>query len=404
MTSVPPSDAFSPAPQRVSKTTRTTPQRQTQTPKNPPVHCCAGCGTCTPVKPDQASLNPPPKGPLRNVSDIRLNHSVSQFVQEAENLFPKLDHNLDTRLLGPELTPFRSAAVTPEERYRQHATVAKLQAYGSQIDANTNGIELNEIKGLLPQDGKLTQLGADIARQSLFEPFMVPSLKETSLLSTPPAAHQLTAGKTRVAHVEDTYRGLNNRVQVTRHEVTMQSHTLRMGDQKITIDMPVAGVPEGTPLPTLEQIAQGVARMPVALRANLERVVVNPYNYRFAIGEGNDHKADMTAGDGLVTLYAHERTDESLTMTLLHELGHVQSFAKWSFDSDAQGWQQWREAMAKDGVAPSRYARENASEPGQEDFAEATVAYFLTQDTPQHQEFKAMFPARFAILEQLNRR
>jgi hypothetical protein len=262
---------------------------------------------------------------------------------------------------------------------------------------------LPEIKSVLPQDGKLTQLGADIARQSLFEPFMVQSLKDPALLSAPPAAYSLTAGQIRKTDMEETYRGLNNHTQVTRHEVTMQTHTLHMGDQKITIDMPVAGIPEGAALPTLEQIAKGVARIPAPLRADLERVVVNPYSYRFAIGENDDHRADMTAGDGLVTLYALERTDEALTLTLLHELGHVQSFAKWSYDTDAKGWQQWRTAMEKDGVAPSRYARENASEPGHEDFAEATVAYFLTQNTPQHAEFKAMFPARFAILDQLNR-
>lgn len=400
MTRVPPSN--------VPKARRTTPQRPPQTPKKPPTvppknHCCAGCGTCSPIGADKAQVSTPPKGPLRNVSDIRLNHSVTQFVQESEKLFPTLDQNGDTKLAETELSPFRSTAETPQERYRQHATVAKLQAYAPQIDANANGLELSEIQALLPQDGKLTQLGADIARQSLFEPFMVQSLKDPALLSAPPAAYTLTAGETRKTEMEDTYRGTNNHLQVTRHEVTVQTHTLHIGAQKIALEMPVAGVPEGASLPTPEQLAQAVARIPAPLRADLERVVVNPYSYRFAIGENNDHRADMTAGEGLVTLYALERSDAALTLTLLHELGHVQSFAKWSYDTEAKGWQQWRAAMEKDGAAPSHYARENASEPGYEDFAEATVAYFLTQNTPQHAELKAMFPARFAILEQLNR-
>ena len=85
----------------------------------------------------------------------------------------------------------------------------------------------------------------------------------------------------------------------------------------------------------------------------------------------------------------------------MHESAHLMGFEKLGVAGTEKAWSVWLDAMAKDEVAPSTYARINGSQMGVEDFAEAATAWVLSQGQPEHEEWRALMPARFLLLDQL---
>jgi hypothetical protein len=119
------------------------------------------------------------------------------------------------------------------------------------------------------------------------------------------------------------------------------------------------------------------------------------------------YKAPVEAGmtsnaTGNVTIYPHgiaELADpDGFVRNFMHELGHTWSLAAWKADPAAR--QRWLAAIASDPKAPSYYAAVSFKSSGEpfEDAAEATALYFVTRGTPLFARYRAVMPARFALV------
>lgn len=107
----------------------------------------------------------------------------------------------------------------------------------------------------------------------------------------------------------------------------------------------------------------------------------------------------MTCGaSGDVNVYPMtdgEQPKEDIAETLMHESGHAWSKGRWGEDTSGPGWKPWRDAAAKDGIPVSGYAESSMDE----DVAETMALYLASRGTPQFDEFRQMYPARFAVLD-----
>ena len=81
--------------------------------------------------------------------------------------------------------------------------------------------------------------------------------------------------------------------------------------------------------------------------------------------------------------------------TLVHETGHAWSMKDWGA-KDSVPWQAWKSAAARDGLPPSQYGAHNLDE----DLAETQTLFLESRGRPEYAMFKALYPHRFAILEQ----
>lgn len=172
-------------------------------------------------------------------------------------------------------------------------------------------------------------------------------------------------------------------------------------------DIEVA-IPRGNtsnhPLPSAEQVAEGLARVdPKSLEA-VDRVVVAPYDHpRDAAAQKQFGRDDIgsamsvaTADPSTVTVYPLASEDaDKFASVMTHEAGHSHSFEKWGAEMDGHAWEQWKGAAEKDGVVPSTYGESHVAE----DMAESWNLYAQTKGTPAHDELRAIFPNRFSMLD-----
>lgn len=176
-----------------------------------------------------------------------------------------------------------------------------------------------------------------------------------------------------------------------------------VGVKKIPIVIADGGPPPGQFLQTAEQIAKAIAALPAPSLAELEIVEVNtlpsPDDTYFATTWNEpDFRAYMTAGDqGLVNVFPTkiEQAQHSVDGTFIHEAAHLWSRKVWGPDG-SPGWTDWAARMKSDGFHASLYARHNAAE----DVAETVTLYHIVRGTPQEASIRALFPARFAYLDQ----
>jgi hypothetical protein len=157
---------------------------------------------------------------------------------------------------------------------------------------------------------------------------------------------------------------------------------------------------------TIEQVAKGLAALPAQSLALVHEVQVEPdYNPTDAhwaqVYSRPDFHSYMTAGaDGDVRIYPTTipQSQAALDGSLIHETGHVLSKREFGEDS-TQGpkWAAWNAAAASDGTHPSQYAKSS----GDEDFAESLELYQQVRGSPREAETRKLFPARFAILDEL---
>ena len=164
-------------------------------------------------------------------------------------------------------------------------------------------------------------------------------------------------------------------------------------------------LPAQSILPTPEAVAEATSALPAVLQHYIRTVELNPLPYTFQIeGRKSADSADMTASPGgKITIYPRmqETPVSGIYRTLVHESAHLMGFEQLGVEGTEKGWAVWREAMDRDDIAPSTYARLNGSQPGIEDFAEAITAWVLSQGQPEHEEWRALMPARFALLDKL---
>jgi hypothetical protein len=167
-------------------------------------------------------------------------------------------------------------------------------------------------------------------------------------------------------------------------------------------------------IPTLENIALAVSRVPPPVLALIKRIDLNPAvnpddakwaadpGYAKATG-GSFPGSYMTCGsDGVVSIYPtapeHAQSVEELSAALLHESGHAESDQHWGDSSDDKRWDPWKAAMTSDVLSASTYAQAAPAE----DFAETWLQYQQVRGTPREYELSKLMPARFAILKALS--
>jgi hypothetical protein len=158
--------------------------------------------------------------------------------------------------------------------------------------------------------------------------------------------------------------------------------------------------------PTIEQIAAALAGLPDNNRRLVSSVYTNPgrnpSDQIFAQQFGRvGFISYMTAdAEGLVSIYPAlgPTRPSSIDFSMLHETGHVLSARLFGAHYTDSRWNPWKAAIASDALTPSAYAKESVGE----DFSETLVYYISTRDDPvAHAELRALFPARFALLDTL---
>jgi len=156
--------------------------------------------------------------------------------------------------------------------------------------------------------------------------------------------------------------------------------------------------PVGTAwVPSVDELARSLSALPKNVLAQTTELRVSPTEN--PLGPG----ATMSAsGGGVLNVYPQpaENTDWNrhiMVATLFHESGHTVSLAKWGTDPSSPAWQTWAAAAKADATSVSSYANTNALE----DFAETSVVYMASRGTPAFDEYRAIFPERWKLLDSL---
>jgi hypothetical protein len=174
--------------------------------------------------------------------------------------------------------------------------------------------------------------------------------------------------------------------------------------QEITIYAPSSPDASQGVFHTVQEAVYSLVRVPLANRQVIRvlnlNAVPNPDDAYWKVEYSDPNfESYMTAGaSGTVDVYPTSGSTPSqdyMTGTMVHESGHTWSYQTWGNDEDAGGWVTWREAMVSDRTSVSGYA-DNAIA---EDVAETVQVYNTTKDSPSHDEYRAMVPERFKILD-----
>ncbi len=182
-------------------------------------------------------------------------------------------------------------------------------------------------------------------------------------------------------------------------------YEVEVAGRRIPVFYPVHIDPTQGHLHTPQQVALTLAGLPPAELALVREVAINPgrspSDAHFARVYGNpDFRAYATAGaEGVISIFPtqHPQSQQALDRLMVHELGHVLSIGQWGDEETDPRWDAWKRAAASDGLSASTYAKEDPDE----DFAESLAIYQAVRGTPHEAELRALFPARFALLDQL---
>lgn len=155
----------------------------------------------------------------------------------------------------------------------------------------------------------------------------------------------------------------------------------------------------------VEAIAKAIAALPKALRETINVVRIDPKRNPDDAARAADPafkdlalSSVMSALNGTINVFPTEvaTSQTSADGTFVHEVGHFLTNVAWGQNDDPR-WDPWRAAIKSDGVRASKYAKVLVSE----DASETLQLYFEVIDTATESEVRAIFPARFAILDTL---
>lgn len=181
-----------------------------------------------------------------------------------------------------------------------------------------------------------------------------------------------------------------------------QQYTVTVGTHSVRVTLPTT-TQKGLHNADLQQVARTLARMPAPALREVKEVRVsprqNPSDAFWAKKYGRpDFRSFMTAGrEGIVRLYPQPKAfNESLAASsILHESGHIWSQREWGADYTSKPWKAWDAAARADGTAVSKYGQSSLGE----DVSEATAVYLSTRGTRHFEQYRALFPNRFALLD-----
>lgn len=338
-------------------------------------------------------------GSLLGDQRIRLLNNIRDIVTAVEPLIQQGDSNQDGRLSPAEFKTLSAPpSSSPEQQFTHKAIHQKLQRHWQILDRDQNGLDTKDLehlqrKALSPDPHTYTLAAVPVHELSLVE----------STRALPPVgSFQLTPMTPQPYTFESRHQSWDPNA-VTHQSLTENAERFSLNlstPNSITVYYPQQ-LPEAQSM--LQRLAEAASRLPVPLQHVVHSFELNPLAYTFEVQQGAiTRQADMTASPGgKITLYPQERTPESFYRTLIHESAHLLAFEKLGEDTHSPGWESWLTAMEQDRLAPSQYARINGSAEGIEDFAEAVTAWVLSRDTPEHDEWRALMPARFAIIDGL---
>lgn len=160
------------------------------------------------------------------------------------------------------------------------------------------------------------------------------------------------------------------------------------------IDMDRQTVPEHPPsdlnLPTIEQIAQALAALPVESRDRIERVDVQ--------GSPRFDRSDayLKIDDGHVRVFpgGFPSTTERVLGGLVHETAHAIDGENRLGEFESI---RWLIAMPSNRIDASAYARSGLGE----DVAETYRLYKSVRGSPDESEGRSLMPQRFALLDEM---
>ena len=178
---------------------------------------------------------------------------------------------------------------------------------------------------------------------------------------------------------------------------------MRVDGRVVPIYAPHAPDPAQGHFHSVREAADAVASLPPANRAVVTSInlnaVQNPDDAFWAVEyDMPGFRSYMTAGAaGDIDVYPTTTPPSAVGMgrDMIHETGHTWSKQQWGEDTSDPRWQPWLDAMASDRISVSDYATRDPDE----DVAETIQTYCTTKGTPAHDEYRAMVPARFAILD-----
>lgn len=331
---------------------------------------------------------------------IRLLNNVRDIVTAVEPLMREGDSNKDGRLSPSEFEalPAPKSDLSPEARFTQQALRQKLQHHWQHLDQDKNGLDAKDIARLQNSAMRPDPQTYLLAAVPVNELSLVESIRELP----PVGPFQFKPLMSQSYTFESRHQTWDHHTP-TLQSLTQETETLSLTlshQNNIRVYHP-QDLPEAKTL--LQHVAEAASRLPAPLQRVVHAFELNPLPYTFEVQEGAiTRQADMTASPGgKITLYPQERSPESFYRTLIHESAHLLAFEKMGEDTQSPAWKNWLTAMEQDRLAPSQYARVNGSEEGIEDFAEAVTAWVLSRDTPAHEEWRALMPARFAIIDDL---
>lgn len=169
-------------------------------------------------------------------------------------------------------------------------------------------------------------------------------------------------------------------------------------------------MPESWPheqrMKVMAELVGTLQRLPPESLTSVQSIVMNPvrnpsddyFAKQFNIP---DFRSAMTAGGDARQIHVYPSTSVATALqSFVHEVGHLVSMDAFkSVDSSTPEWDVWRNAVNNDVIAVSRYAKGATHE----DFAESYSLYMSTKGTPRHDEYRALMPWRFAILDEMAR-
>jgi hypothetical protein len=233
-----------------------------------------------------------------------------------------------------------------------------------------------------------------------------------------------TAGLQRLIGAKDALPGMNNEeVKTAPVDVTLSGPTekkqFRFHGVKANAESWAAAFSDTTQLDivapaamkkgyhqhTVQEAADAARYLPKKNREAMKRIQLNPIENPEDPHWAAEYKTPgfhsyMTAGaDGVMTIYPNAKKEQPGTNymrgTMIHESGHTMSYKNWGEDTKKGKWADWKRAMDSDRHTVSQYAQSDIAE----DVAETVTAYGSTKGTPMFAEYKAIVPARFAMLE-----
>lgn len=355
------------------------------------------------LPPDQWQ-NQPLKARRFGDQQIRLLNNVLELVNNGETLLKAGDQNGDQRLSRAELTTYRPPLdQSAEERFGQKALQGKLIHHFDAIDLQKDGLDSDDLNRLRAQALGQSAWIQTIAAVPVKELHLQESIRDMPA-SKP---YTLVPKEIRSHSFESRFQpyGATASADLKHLETSVQMHQWELpGTHQFLIIQP-AELRENAHLPMPQLVAEAASALPVVLQKQIHIVELNPLPYTFEIeGKANPDSADMTASPGgKIAIYprAQPTSISGIYRTLIHESAHLLGFEKLGAEGTEKAWIAWKEAMAKDEVAPSAYARLNGSQPGIEDFAESVTVWVLSQGQSEHEEWRALMPARFAFLDLL---